>query len=595
MASSNETELPEQQSSDSNTTTASITVAVESPSTETVENQAQEEYELAVLTPVPDIPDTENRHSEQVQGNSNPVIPDTAVRDIPAGAVEPQQQDLTEEVTIAPVAATTRNNVMGLTAGSDGDEAVTIAPPGSDLNDGNNNGLTTSAPPGYEHGDTEDSSSTTPELTSGSSAEENSDPVTPNSTGLNHEDEERSRSAAATPANSDHGNEENNGSATAPPADSDNGDGESSGSTSPASAGSDIADEEVRSSASPDIAPGEDPSVPSQEREDTQREAGEDALPDSGAPTGATLDDTTDEGEVQDPGATPAQVLEENASQIDAETDHGQKPVELHPPESPDPLLEPTTPPTTPLGEVSNDYEEGRVAEASQNNRIEQGAFQDLAVTADLDRDEDILLRGRVRQIPEEQGVESQEDVSQGEEGHIEDEQRDDESSEPSHEERIPEDRAPVASDAEDPASKKGNKDVGPVHLRIQYLVEGSKRTKACICISVPSTITYPALKQTILTALVNHEGCKNPHPIAEKAEISRLIAILAKKAIDGPGFLRVRELTAGNLQQTLGRMRIGSVYDVVKVQFVPGTNGEVRARKATGRIYGRSRKIGGL
>ena len=577
MASSNQTELPEQQSSNSNTTTTSIPVAVESPSTETVENQAQEEYELAVLTPVPDIPDTENRHSEQVQGNSNPVIPDTAVGDIPAGAVEPQQQDPTEEVTIAPVAATTRNNVMGLTAGSDRDEAVTIAPPG------------------YEHGDTEDSSSTTPELTSGSSAEENSDPVTPNSTGLNHEDEERSRSAAATPANSDHGNEENNGSATAPPADSDNGDGESSGSTSPASAGSDIADEEIRNSASPDIAPGEDLPAPSQDSEDTQREAGEDALPDSGAPTDGTLENTTDEGEVQDPGATPAQVVEENASQIDAETDHGQKPVELHPPESPNPLLQPTTPPTTPLGEVSNDYEEGRVAEAPQNTRIEQGASQDPAVTADLDRDQDILLRGTARQIPEEQGVESQEGVSQGEEAHIEDEQRDDESSEPSHEECIPEDQALVSSDAEDLASEKASKDVGPVHLRIQYLIEGSKRTKACICISVPSTITYPALKQTILTALVNHEGCKNPHPIAEKAEISRLIAVLARKAIDGPGFLRVRELTAGNLQQTLGRMRIGSVYDVVKVQFVPGTNGEVRARKATGRIYGRSRKIGGL
>lgn len=215
------------------------------------------------------------------------------------------------------------SSATGAAAGSDYDEVVATALHGSNLDNEDENGSTTPAAL-FDYGDAEGSSSAVPELTSGSSEEESSEPVTTDSTGFNHEDEERGRSATFTPAGSSRDNEENGALATASPAGSDDGDRESSGSMRATSASSDRADEHIRDSTSSNVRPEVDTPAPGRERENTQREAGEDDVPASGPPMEATSGNITNEGEVQDPGATLAQGVEETTSQADAEADHGE-------------------------------------------------------------------------------------------------------------------------------------------------------------------------------------------------------------------------------------------------------------------------------
>ena len=167
-----------------------------------------------------------------------------------------------------------------------------------------------------------------------------------------------------------------------------------------------------------------------------------------------------------------------------------------------------------------------------------------------------------------------------------------------SHSGESPNDTGSGESDhgaSQDLLVKTGAKDSDTVHLKIEYLVRYSTRAKATICISVPATITYAALERTISNTLRHHGGFENPHPIHKEAKISRLVAVFAKKRSGEAGFCRTRELTDGNLEETLRRMLKGSIYDVVKVQFKPGTNGKVEHRKATGKVYGKSRKVGRL
>ena len=126
------------------------------------------------------------------------------------------------------------------------------------------------------------------------------------------------------------------------------------------------------------------------------------------------------------------------------------------------------------------------------------------------------------------------------------------------------------------------------IHLRVQYLIARSKRAKASMCLWIPADISYPDFTQTILNALQQHNGTRNPHSAHPDAVIARLLLFIAGKR-------RPIELTSENLQQNLGLMPQRSVYDYVKVEFVPETNGEMRPRKGTGKVNGRCGKVGGL
>ena len=126
------------------------------------------------------------------------------------------------------------------------------------------------------------------------------------------------------------------------------------------------------------------------------------------------------------------------------------------------------------------------------------------------------------------------------------------------------------------------------IHLRVQYLIACSKRAKASLCLEIPTDISYPVFTQTILNALEQHNGTPNPNPAHPDAEIARLLLFIA-------GRRRPIELTNDNLQGNLALVGQRSVYDYVKVEFVPETNGEVRRRKGTGKVNGRCGKVGGL
>ncbi|KAM0800262.1 hypothetical protein BDR22DRAFT_973101 [Usnea florida] len=132
------------------------------------------------------------------------------------------------------------------------------------------------------------------------------------------------------------------------------------------------------------------------------------------------------------------------------------------------------------------------------------------------------------------------------------------------------------------------SKDEENIHLRVQYLVARSKRSKASMCLWIPTDISYPVLTRTIINALQQHNGTPNPNPAHPNAVIARLLLFIA-------GRTRPIELTSSNLQQNLALVPQRSVYDYVKVEFVPGTNGEMRRRKGTGKVNGRCGKVGGL
>lgn len=498
-------------------------------------------------------------------------------------------------------------SVPGAAAVLDHDEAMTAAPPGSDIGDGDNHGSTIHAPTsfdrggggnrgsmipasvgsGYEH--EEHSGPAAPALTFSQYSEEDNEPVTPTSAGVGYEYEEHGSPVEGTPAGSDHGNEENRDSMTATFATPDDGNGESSGSMAPASAdsdhgnadgnsseaatpaGVDHADEGNNNSASRSTgASQDDNSAPNREDKEKMKEVRDEEVPgDSGSPTEATPSDTIDEGEVPDSTATPTRDAEEAASQAGEETDHEHEVVDLRPPEMPDPPVQPTQP----LGGDALDYdlEEGEVT----RNPVDRVS----------------ILTGYGRLGAEDEG-EGDGDAADTALGANTDDNTDGHSGESSGDADSHENDLGATQDL---VVRTGNEDSDTVHLKIEYRVEYSTRAKATMCISIPATITYPALERTILNALRHHGGFDNPRSIGVDAEIARLVVIFAKKEGEESDFSRTVELTEENLEETLRLMPKRSIYDVVKVQFKPGTNGEATPKKATGKIYGKSWKVGGL
>ncbi|KAF6231021.1 hypothetical protein HO173_010721 [Letharia columbiana] len=660
MASPNEVKLSEQQSSNSNPTTPTSPVVVEFPSAEIAGDQAQEEDEAAVLTPMADASDTENRHSEQVRGDTNRLVSDTAVMVISAEAINPQQRALTEATeAVPPHRISSNSDDLGA---DDADQSDFNDEEGSDTDqDGiwDSIDLEPTAPTGEQGGnciaghgeapssliregstsivdnmeeyvidgptiiegvlieDSEDDRRTPALISSERSVCDDHRPITPTATGFCHDDGEHGTSEVGTPAGSDHGDEETRGSVTVTSAGADNGNGESSSSVIPASASPDHGDVESRE---PEMAmlvgseqAGEmnDGSVyASAASEGTPAPSQENDIPDeSSSPMKATPSNTTEGGENQETAATPADDVGEIASQADTETDHGHE-VDLLAPEIPESPL----PPTLPLGGGSNlfDIGEGEVQEpatAPTQEREDETASQ-----ADLEFDhsqEEVILHAseipesplrpssplgeyldegeaapnpvaRVSMLtgyrrPEGRGLNAG-DNTERHIGEITEDVGNDEADQGASQD-------PNPTNQDQPITDVRDKDAETVHLRIQYLVERSKRCKASICIHVLSTITYRSLERVILDALRQHGEFKNPHPIYADAQISRLIAVLTEKTVDTPGFCRERELTDENLQSTLELMTNRSIYDVVKVQFVPGTNGEVRPRKATGKV----------
>ncbi|KAL9135362.1 MAG: hypothetical protein Q9175_003452 [Cornicularia normoerica] len=723
MASPHEAKLPEQQSSNSDPTTPPTPATVESPSAEIAGNPAQEDNEAVVLTLVADGSNTENHHSEQVDGAPNQVVSDTAVMVISAGAINPQKQASMEAATAAPThwikttpddlgadieeesefddeegfdtdqdgiwspldleptvhtGEETGTNVLGYgeapksiiragnasivnnmeeyvidgpividgvsiedsedkssedndesgdenhvnedmcgretdqgkapegsalltpqtivtkasaesdhgngedrclvtpsSAGPDLDDAVTIILTASSIDDGEHNGSMRLDPIDSDHNDGVTSGS----LATGPSEEHNDEPRTP---GFGNADEEHSSSVAATPAGSGHGDKETRGSVTATSAGPEDGIGQSSSSMTPASASSDPGD--VESSETEIVMPvcseqasenNDGPVSSSVASEDTPAPSRETKIPDkSSLPMEAAPCNITDEGEDQETAAIPAQDDEQTASQADAE-------IVLYPSEIPESPLQPTLP----LGEDRKDFdlEEEDVRDLSMTSaqEIEESPKLPLGEDPnDFDLNEREATPNPVDRVsiltgyqrPELRAIYGHVGGSQSEEGHIEREQRDGKLSGRSQGEAISADRVLSPFGPDDRVAKTGNKDGNTVHLRIQYLVAYSKRSKASIT-----------------------ESSKTRAPIHRDAQISRLIAVLATEKADPPDFRRVSELTDENSQRTLELMPKRSIYDAVKVQFVPGTNGDVMPRKATGRINGRSRKVGGL
>lgn len=665
MASPNEVKLSEQQSSNSNPTTPTSPATVELPSAEVAGNEAQEEDEAAVLIPVADASDMENRHSEQVQGDSNRLVSDTAVMVISAGAINPQQRTLTEAAEAVPphLISSTSDDLGADDAeqsdfndeeGSDTDQdgtwdAIDLGPtaptgeqaenciaghgeaPSSMIREGstsivdNMEEYVIDGPTIIEGVLIEDSEDDrrTPTLTSTErSVCDNHRPITTTATGFCHDDGEHGTSEEGTPAGFDHGDEETRGSVTATSAGADDGNGESSSSVIPASASPDHGDVESRE---PEMAmlvgseqAGEmnDGSVsPSAASEGIPAPSQENDIPDeSSSLMKATPSNTTEGGENQETAATPAHDVGEIASQADTETDHGHE-VDLLAPEIPESPLHPTLP----LGGGSNLFDIGEGEFQEPATAPTQELEDETASQADLEFDhsqEEVILHAseipesplrpssplgeapndfdldegeaapnlvaRVSMLigyrrPEGRGLNAG-DNTERHIGEITEDVSDNEADQGAS-------RDPNPTDQDQPITDVRDKDAETVHLRIQYLVERSKRCKASICISVPSTITYRSLEQVILDALRQRGEFKNPHPIHADAQISRLIAVLAKKTVDTPDFCRERELTDENLQSTLELMTNRSIYDVVKVQFIPGTKGEVRPRKATEKV----------
>lgn len=541
---------------------------------------------------------------------------------------------------------------------SDHDEAVNTARPGSDIEDGDDNVSTTPAATSSEHGDGEIRGSMTPASTgSDHGHEERSGPATPALTfsqysekdkepgsgyeneehgslvaatpggghedeelsssvaitpaGSSHEDEEHGSSVATTPDGSKHGNEENMESVTTTSAGPDDGNEESSGSMAPAPAGSDHGNtegsgsptatpanvdeayEENSDTVSSKAAPEEDIPSPSQEEKGKMKEVRDEELPkDSSAPMEETPSDTSDEGEVPDPTAPPAQDAEEAVSQAGAEADHEHEVIDLLPPEMPDPPLEPTQP----LGEdvLAYDIEEGEVTVNPVDRVSILTGYQrpEVEALAAEEEEQRRTLEALHNRRDDSEGTEDPADTALGAnaddniEGH---------SGESSEDVGSGDSDQGAFQDLVVRTCKDSDQDSDTVHLKVEYRVQYSNCAKATMCISIPVTITHPALKQMILSALRQHGEFENPRPAHKEAKIARLVAVFAKKKDEEPGFCRTIELTDENLEETLRLMPKRSIYDVVKVQFEPGTNGEARPRKATGKVYGKSRKVGGL
>lgn len=546
MASPNETELPEKQSSNSNCTTPPTPTAAEFPTEEIAENQAQKEDEAAVRTPVADPFDMETHRFEEAQARPEPVAPNTVAEDFQAGAVRPQQQDLTEAVTMAPATATAPNDeedsdseFQKLLDSEDGeneldDRLFVDQEPESLIGEynadrtavyGDDSGSTKQegrlredpdvqelSPFNAENGQAirigddlrdfgmhaqgfQDYPETSSEADAWNNEQGHIEAIGDSETDQASPDQ--TTSAAPAEFASSGGND--SGMVTALPFGSDLGDGDNNDSMTRASTGS---DHDVRGNKGTMIS----------------------------ASTGF------DHGNAERSGlATPA--LNFSACSEKENND-------------------PMTPNSIDSGH--EDQEHGTSATAAPAGSDNGNEENRGSLTATLAGPDDV-------------------------------------NRESSGSTTAPTNQPPSPSGLDDPVLKTGSKDSDTIHLNIQYLVACSNRSKATMCISVPAIITYPSLKQTIEDALRKHDGFINPRPIDPDAKISRLIAVLAKKETGERDFCRIRELTDENLGETLRLMPTRSIYDVVKVQFKPGTNGEATPRKATGRVYGRSRKIGGL
>lgn len=591
MASPNETKLPEQRSSNSNPATSSTPATEEIPSVEIAGDQAQDEGEVAAQISVTDASGAEIDPCEHIEGKSNQVGPDTAVTAIPAGATYPREQAPTQAATAVPSQRITGD----LGADDDDDESSDFNDDeGSDADDdenwpwapldeeaGNIVSGHVEAPisptrEGYGSivADPEEYVIDGPIIIDGMVIEDSADEASEEGVGDREEDygnEENRGSVMATSAGPLNGNGENRDSMTSALTSSDYDNADGSGSKMATGPGSEHAVEDSDGPMPSGVGPRQEISASDPEGNGREGEVAGDEIPEaSGALIEATPNHTTGEAEIQDPLATPARELEEITSQPDLEFDHSQEEPVLYPSWIPESPLQPTPPLPNNI-----DLDDGEAAP----NPVDGVA----------------TLTGHRRS--EARGVDSQ-----GEKGRIGDDEQKGTMVDLREGEAMAADQA--ASQAPRPSQPspeaRTREDANTVTLTIQYLVLNSKRSKATIRLSVPVTTTYTSLKRTILTALHHHDDFKNPRSIAADAQIGRLVAVLVEREGDDAADVRVRvveltDKTDKELRETLELMTKGSIYDVVKVRFVPGTNGEVRRTgKATERVYGTSRKIGG-
>lgn len=388
MASPKETELSEQQSSNSNPTSSPTPARAESPSVDVAEDETQREHDVPDLAHVADSSTPENRHSEQAQRDPGQVGPDPAVTTTSARAVNPQQQAHTEAAMTVPgqrISDDEEYSYFNDEEGADSDQdrvwnpidleptAPTCEAAGNDVSDH----IEASNPTSRERSSSivdnpeeyvfdgpifidgvliegSEESLGTPALTFPEHSVDNDpEPIPPTSTNFGHEHEEHDPSVAATPARSDRGDEGDRGSVTAASDDLGDRNGESSSPTAPASARSDHGDAEsieldmfmpvgseqaggendgpvISRAASEEGSSGPSPENPIQD--------------DSSSPVQKNQTNTTNEGENEEHTATPAQDVGESASQADAGTNHGREEVVSDPFEIPETPLRPTRP-----------------------------------------------------------------------------------------------------------------------------------------------------------------------------------------------------------------------------------------------------------
>ena len=546
MASPNETKLPEQQPSSSNCTTPPTPTAAEFPSEEIAENQAQKEDEAAVRTPVADAFDMETHRFEEAQGRPEPVAPDTAAGDFQAGAVRPQQQDPTEAVTMALARATAPNDEED--SDSEFQELLDAEDGENELDDR----LFVDQEPDSLIGECNADRTAVYGDDSGSTKQEGrlgEDPIVQELSPFNAEAGQAIRIGDDLRDFGIHAQGFQDYPETSSEADAWNneeghieavGDSEA-GQASPDQTTSAAPAEPARAGGSESgivtaLPLGSDPGDGDNNDSTAPASIGSDH--DDGGNKGTMVSASTgfDHGNAERSGlATPALTFSACSEKENNDS---------------------MTPDSTDSGH--EDHEHGTSATAAPTGSDNGNEEHKGSLTA--------TLAG-----PDDGNRESSGSTT------------------------APTNQASSPSGLDDPILKTGSKDLDTIHLNIQYLVACSNRSKATMCISVPAFITYPSLKKTIEDALCEHDGFINPRPIDPDAKISRLIVALAKNKTGERDFCRIRELTDENLGETLRLMRTRSIYDVVKVQFKPGTNGKATPRKANGRIYGRSRKIGGL
>ncbi|KAL9076103.1 MAG: hypothetical protein Q9161_001150 [Pseudevernia consocians] len=597
MASPNEMKLPEQQSSNSNPTTSPTSATEGLPHVEITGSQAQDEGEVAAPISVTNTSGADIDPCEHVEDKSNQVAPDTATTAVSAGAVVPQQQAPTQAGTAAPSHRITDD----LGADDDDDESSDFGDDeGSDADDdenwpwdplkeeaGNNVSGHVEAPISMtreEYGsivhDPDEYVIDGPIVIDSMIIKDSADEASEEGVGdreEGHGNEETKDSVMATSAGPVDGNGENRDSMTSALTSSDYDNADGSGSKMVTGPGSAHAVEDSDGPLPSGVGPRQETSTSNPEGNGRQGETARDEIPEaSGAFIEATPNQTTSEAEIQDPLATLARELEEITSQSDPEFDHSQEEPVLYPTWIPESPLQPS--PFLSSDPNEYDLDDGEAA----RNPVD-----------------------RVTTLTGYRRAEARNADSQGEGSRIGDDEQKETTGDLREGEAMPaDDAATLAPRPSQPCPEASTtKDANTtVTLTLQYLVFNSKRSKATIRLSVPvTTTTYASLKRTVLTALHQHNGFRNPRPIAAEAQISRLVAVLVEKGNESAAAdvrVRVVELTDKTdteLRERLELMTTGSIYDVVKVRFVPGTNDEARRTgKATERVCGTLRKMGG-